>query len=274
MKTDPISDLFVNPAALLHDLLAVSLTGIDLMRSLYNPGSSELVDFAVEYLNPVAQRITGLPERPNVTARARFPDIFTNGVFDFYRRVFETGEPGRYDFSYQADGFDNYFHVAARRSAELLVVSFTDTADHERSAVEEALRQSQTAERAAHADAQRQRLLTLFDEAPVLIATLTGPDYVVELANEAFQAALGNCPLLGRPYRDAAPELVEQGFFNLFDAVYRTGETYHGRETLVYVDTPDVSRSAPLYYDFIYQAIRDAASTVTGILVFHDVTSR
>ena len=157
MKTDPADDLFADPAALLHDLLAVSLTAVDLMRPLYGPDGTELVDFAVEYLNPVAQRLTGLPERPGVTARARFPELFTNGVFDFYRRVFETGEAGRYDFHYQADGFDNYFHVAARRSGELLVVSFTDTADQDRTPVELALRASQAAERSARAEAEAQR---------------------------------------------------------------------------------------------------------------------
>jgi hypothetical protein len=98
METDPPDDLFATPTALLHDLLAVSLAAVDLLRPLYGSDGTELVDFIVAYVNPAAQRLTGLPERPNVTIRSRFPALFTNGVFDFYRRVFETGEAGRYDF--------------------------------------------------------------------------------------------------------------------------------------------------------------------------------
>ena len=50
------------------------------------------------------------------------------------------------------DGLSNCLHVAVRRGGQLLIVSFTDTTDHDRRAVEEALRQRQTAEKAARAD--------------------------------------------------------------------------------------------------------------------------
>ena len=155
--SDSVSVAASVPADLLPAILAVSLTAINLLRPCYAPGTGELIDFSLDYLNPAAQRITGLVERPGGTMRTRFADTFANGVFDFYRRVYETQEAGQYAFNYQADGFDNYFQVAAQRSGEYLVVSFTDTADQDRSPVEVALRESQAAERAARAEAEQQR---------------------------------------------------------------------------------------------------------------------
>jgi hypothetical protein len=94
-------------------LLDVSLTGINLLRPLYGP-AGELADFALEYLNPAAQRMAGLAAQPGGTLLTHFPDTLRTGVFAFYQRVFETGEAGHYRFPYRADGLDNYFHLAAR----------------------------------------------------------------------------------------------------------------------------------------------------------------
>ena len=69
---------------------------------------------------PISKYMTGLPERPSGTMLAHFPTTVDNGVFAFYRRVFETGEAGHYDLNYQGDGLDNYIHVAARRSGAAL----------------------------------------------------------------------------------------------------------------------------------------------------------
>jgi hypothetical protein len=91
----PASAPFFEPDPLLRDLLAVSLTAINLLRPCYSV-TGELDDFAPEYFNPAAQRMTGLPERPIGTARTLFPDIFTNGIFTFYRQVFETDEPDNF----------------------------------------------------------------------------------------------------------------------------------------------------------------------------------
>ncbi|RZK53792.1 MAG: hypothetical protein EOO59_12085, partial [Hymenobacter sp.] len=62
--TAPVSlaDLFT-PADWLA-LLEVSLTGIHLVRPVYEPDGTTIVDFAIEYLNPAGQRMTGLAEQP------------------------------------------------------------------------------------------------------------------------------------------------------------------------------------------------------------------
>ncbi|SHJ53661.1 PAS domain S-box-containing protein [Hymenobacter daecheongensis DSM 21074] len=266
------------PEALLETLLDVSLTGIILFRPVYAvDGGGEIVDLAYVRLNLAAQRMLQLPECPPETFLTRYPNATEAGIFAFYRDTFLSGAPGRYDVNYQHDGLDNYFRLAAYRCETLLVVSFTDTADHDRTAVEQALRESQARERAsrAEAEAQRQRLHDMIAQAPALIASLAGPTHVVQLANKGFRQLFDNREMVGKTYREAVPELQDQEFFALLDRVYATGETYYGNEVPAYLDQPTHSPRVPRYFNFIYQATRDATGAVAGVLIFaYEVTEQ
>ncbi|UOQ64744.1 PAS domain-containing sensor histidine kinase [Hymenobacter volaticus] len=124
-------------------------------------------------------------------------------------------------------------------------------------------------------DIQRKRLHTLFMQAPAAIASLLGPEHVLELVNPGFQQLVGARPLLGKTIREGIPELQGQSFFELLDTVYNTGETYYGREKQAYIDRDNTGQPAPYYFNFIYQAIRNAADQVEGVLVFaYDVTEQ
>ena len=266
------------PAAdVLAALLTASLTGVVIFRPLYAAGDEggEIIDLAWVHLNPAAQRMLSKPACPPETFLTLYPSAVDSGVFALHCDSFRSGQPGRLDVNYHYDGLDNYYHLADQRAGDLLVVSFTDTADHDRSAAEAALRQSQVRERAAHAQAetQRQHLLNVLAQASVLIARLTGPDYLVELVNERFQRVFGDRQLTGLPYREAIPELAEQGSFKFLDAVYRTGETYETIEAPVYLRLVGSESATLHYFSFIYQATRDDAGRIDGVLVVaHEVT--
>ncbi|RZK22219.1 MAG: PAS domain-containing sensor histidine kinase [Hymenobacter sp.] len=80
---------------------------------------------------------------------------------------------------------------------------------------------------------------------------------------------------MGRTYREAAPELADQQVFERLDEVYRTGESFHGREMLVYLDRTNSRRLDPCYFNFAYQAIREADGQVSGVfLIATDVTEQ
>ena len=283
------------PDGMLYDLLAVSLTGINVLRPVYSQ-TGELDDFAVVYLNPAAQRMTGLAERPGGTVRTHFPGIFTNGVFAFYRRVFTTEEAGHSSFNYQTDGFDNYFHVAARRSAELLLVSFTDTSDQDRSPVEQALRASQAREQQARAEAeeqrvlaqaaqreaefQRQRLYDFMSAVPGVVLSLMGPQHVIEFANEGFRQQFGVSDPVGKPYLEAVPGAANQHSqeyhaTELYDHIYRTGQPYYAAEAAYYVDSAHAGPRELRYFTIAVQAARDGAGRITGVQAYaFDVTGQ
>jgi signal transduction histidine kinase len=263
---------------LLPALLDLSLTGIVAYTPLTDP-SGAVIDLAFAYLNPAAQHILGLPARPAATYLAQFPASLANGAFAFHRDALLATEPQYTEHHYQADGYDNYFRVAARRVGSGLLVSFTDTNDHPRSVVEDALRASQAREQQARAEAERQQALLhhVLMQAPAMICIFEGPDHRFQLVNGPYQALVGERPLLGQPIAEAMPELAGQPIFELLDRVYRTGEPFLATEMLVQLDH-DNSRPAALderYYNFTYQARRDLQGQIDGILVFaYEVTAQ
>ncbi|UOG77665.1 PAS domain-containing protein (plasmid) [Hymenobacter tibetensis] len=269
----------IAPAAdVLQDLLAVSLTGIIFYTPLYNPaGSGEILDFTFEYLNPAAQRMMHMPEIPTVTHMEQWPHSKAHGTFQFHVDAYLTGEPREYNINYQADGYDNYYRLAARRSGHGLLVSFTDTADQPRSPVEVALREAQAREQQARAEAevQRQRLHEVLMALPALMATYRGPEHVFELVNPRYQQLLPTRRIQDLPIRQALPELEGQGIFEQLDAVYHTGAPHADPEQETWVDLTGTGRLEQRYFSVLFQALRDGQGRINGVLNFaYDITEQ
>ncbi len=116
--------------------------------------------------------------------------------------------------------------------------------------------------------AERQRLRDLFMQAPALIAVLQGPDHVFELANPLYMQTVGlNRNIIGKPIREALPELEGQEFYELLDRVYQTGKPFFGNEVLVHLDRQGNGTLEEVYYNFVYQPSYNADGEVDGILV-------
>ncbi|MCB2376684.1 PAS domain-containing protein [Hymenobacter sp. BT635] len=256
---------------LLQSVLDLSLTGIILFRPVYGApdDAATIVDLAYEHLNPAAQRMLQLPERPAATFLTLYPNARETGIFAFYRDTFLTGEAGHYNVNYQHDGLDNYFRLAARRSGDQLLVSFTDTGDQPRTAVEEELRRAQAELHTARAaaEAQRQQLQDVLQQAPVAIALLEGPEYRITLANPAVCEiwARTQSQLLGRPLLLALPELQGQGIDALLNGVLHSGQPYTGTELPVQLQRH--GQLETIYFNFVYQPQHNAAGATTGVLV-------
>ncbi|MFZ5655470.1 MAG: PAS domain-containing protein [Pseudomonadota bacterium] len=121
--------------------------------------------------------------------------------------------------------------------------------------------------------ARQEFLMDLFAQAPGFMAVLRGPEHVFELANEAYERAIGRTGLVGRSVREVLPELAGQGFFELLDQVRETGNPFVGRGLPVVLEDDGGTRT--LYADFVYQPIRDAQGQVETIFVQGaDVTDR
>lgn len=125
------------------------------------------------------------------------------------------------------------------------------------------------------AEGERGRLADVFRDAPAFLCVLRGPDHIYELVNDRYDQLIGRYNVLGRKVRDVLPEVVEQGFIALLDTVYATGETITGTGVQVrlarQLDQPPEDR----YLDLVYQALRDADGTITGIIIVGvDVTER
>ncbi|SFA83460.1 PAS domain S-box-containing protein [Rhizobium sp. NFR07] len=122
---------------------------------------------------------------------------------------------------------------------------------------------------------ETQRLQNLFSQAPTFMAMTEGPNHRFALINPEYQKLVGDHELVGKTLAEALPEIADQGYVALMDAVFRTGETVkRASERVLFNRTKD----APLeerFVDFVYQPIRDEKGMVTNIFIQgSDVTER
>ncbi|MET0961721.1 MAG: response regulator [Noviherbaspirillum sp.] len=123
------------------------------------------------------------------------------------------------------------------------------------------------ADAARHARADESEFLrSLFEQAPGFTAVLRGPQHIFTVANAPYRELVGREDIVGKPVREALPEVVEQGFITLLDEVYATGEPFVGKEIQLRLQAGDGARRTVLL-DFVFQPIRDASGTVAGIFV-------
>lgn len=117
-------------------------------------------------------------------------------------------------------------------------------------------------------EVERNRLAELFQQAPAAIAVTEGPGHLIVTANPLFRAVVGaRRPVDGLPVRTALPELEGQGFFDLLDQVYATGEPFMGRELLARFDRDGDGAPEDGYFNFVYHPLRDAEGGVRGIMI-------
>lgn len=124
------------------------------------------------------------------------------------------------------------------------------------------------AEARIRADAERWR--AIFEQSPGFICVLSAPEHVYQYCNPAYFELVGRTSdLIGLSVAEAFPELVAQGFINLLDNVYASGEAH------VAVAASVVLAGVNRLVDFVSQPMRDADGSVTGILIQGvDVTQR
>lgn len=125
----------------------------------------------------------------------------------------------------------------------------------------------------ADAEKQRDRLYSFLMEAPVGIVILDGPTLIYELVNPRYQQLFPGRKFLLKPLYEAMPEIIGSPIADIIDNVYRTGETFEGKEFLISLSRSDDAPPEDTYWNFIYQARRNEKNVVDGVLVFAiDVT--
>jgi PAS domain S-box-containing protein len=115
---------------------------------------------------------------------------------------------------------------------------------------------------AASADFRR-----LFQQAPAFFAVLSGPDHVFTFSSDSYQRLVGGRNVIGKPTRLALPEVVEQGFIDILDRVYREGYTHHAEGARIMLANQVGGPPEETFLDFSYAPIRDADDRITGVFV-------
>jgi len=216
------------------------------------------------------------------TVHEAFPELEGQGFADLMDRVYETGEPFFAQertvwLDRDGDGrVEEYFYDVGYqplRDAEGEVYAIASVAMEVTGQVR--ARQEVDAARRG-AERAEQHLTRTFEQAPVAIAVLEGPEHVFTLANPPYRALVGEQrELMGRTIREAFPELAEQGIYELLDRVYESGEPFLAEEMrLVYHHRPEREPQERVL-NFNYQPLRDADGSVYAIsVVVIDVTDQ
>jgi len=166
---------------------------------------------------------------------------------------------GKLEDVYWTYGYSPIYELDGSIGGTLVVCQETTLAVANRRALEEAHRQTAIA---------RARLEDLIQRAPAFVCTLDGPEHVFYTANPPYQALIGRRDVIGKPLLEALPEVAEQGFIELLDRVYRTGEPFVGNEIRVDLDRCGDGVLEEIYVNFVYQPRSDGTGAVEGIDVF------
>jgi PAS domain S-box-containing protein len=121
---------------------------------------------------------------------------------------------------------------------------------------------------------EAERLRQLFDRAPTFMAVVRGPEHRFELVNAAYMKLVGHRDLVGKTVREALPEIEGQGFFELLDEVYRSGQPFSGDATPVRLQPEPGAEAVEHLVDFVFQPIVEDGSVAGIFAVGYDVTER
>jgi signal transduction histidine kinase/CHASE3 domain sensor protein len=112
-----------------------------------------------------------------------------------------------------------------------------------------------------------------FHQVPAMLAILKGPDHIFEFINQPFQELIGNRNPINLPVRKAIPEATGQGYFEIMDSVYQTGDPFVGKEMPLLVDRGNGLN--PIFINIICQVLKNAAGEKEGVLIFcYDVSEQ
>jgi PAS domain S-box-containing protein len=135
--------------------------------------------------------------------------------------------------------------------------------------------QVQAQGRAQAHDVTATQLAKIIELAPAFMAVFRGPTFIIEMANDAYRQLVGHRELVGLPVRQAFPEVSGQGFFELVEHVYVSGEPWVGRGVPVVLSRQAGAPPQTRWIDLVYQALRDADGSINGVFAHGvDITER
>ncbi len=128
------------------------------------------------------------------------------------------------------------------------------------------LAEQEKREASLQVESERRKLYAIFEQAPVGITIVEGPEHIYELVNESYRRMIqDDRDYIGRRYEDVFPEVAGQGVLEILNDTYRTGRPYHG------VAVPMMIRDAqdhlqPRHYDFLLQPLFEEDGSIKRLL--------
>ncbi|RYY49095.1 MAG: PAS domain S-box protein [Chitinophagaceae bacterium] len=118
-----------------------------------------------------------------------------------------------------------------------------------------------------------ERLLFILSHSPVPTAIYSGPNVMIDAANDAMLKVWGkDRSVIGKPMEEALPELLNQPFIDILKEVIRTGVDYTAKEGLVKLVVD--GKLQTFYFDFIYKAVPLEDGSIVVLNTATDVTDK
>lgn len=255
------------------------------------PSPYMLLDHQLRYVaaNPAYLETTGrsMADIAGLYIMDAFPNPDESGrrLQDSLERVIATGEPDTLAYLHypikRADGtlasrywtavhtpiFDDAGHVAFVLQNTVDVTEFAKL--REAASVPRLSLDAETSliQRTREMEAASLEFRRMFQQAPGFFAVTSGPQHIFAFTNDGYQRLIGGRQVIGRTVADALPEVVEQGFVDLLDGVYRNGQSHAAEGALVLLENEPGKAAQEAYLDFSYDPIRASDGSITGVFV-------
>ena len=113
-------------AQYLQNAIDSSQTGITVIVPVFE--GDEIIDFRYKVVNYTFSKYIGkMPQQmAGQLLSSLFPLYKAQGTFDRYKKLYQTGEPQRFDLHYVKDGFDVWVDILAKKQGNEIFVTFHD----------------------------------------------------------------------------------------------------------------------------------------------------
>lgn len=123
----------------------------------------------------------------------------------------------------------------------------------------------------------KKNLQNIFKSVPGATAVYEGPEHIYILANKAYEKLTNRkaADLLGKSIRDVFPELKGTGTFELFDHVFKTGETFVAPEYTTMIDIRNDGVLRQGYFNFSIEPLKNDSGGIYAVIAMtYDITEQ
>ncbi|MDQ3143611.1 MAG: PAS domain-containing protein, partial [Pseudomonadota bacterium] len=112
-------------------------------------------------------------------------------------------------------------------------------------------------------DEVQERQRQMLRQMPGFVAMLSGPELIYTYVNEAYVEISERTDFISRRFRDVFADITGQGFHELFENVFHSGEGVVTRGMELHLHGRDEAQ----YIDFVLEPIRNDEGIITGVFV-------
>lgn len=117
------------------------------------------------------------------------------------------------------------------------------------------------------AEGDRDKLKEMFEKAPSPKCVLEGSELRFVIANDSYREVVGQEDIVGKKLVDVIPEIKKQGYVDILQQVYQTGEPYVGKENPLTISKKKAGAKEEFVFNLLFAPLFDENDEVYAIFV-------